>query len=86
MFKKIKITCNEATTICDKAQYGEASFLEKLKLKLHYFSCKLCRLYSAQNSLLTTIYKRKAAKCKATKHSLTDEDKLILKNKIKEII
>ena len=29
MFKNFKITCDEATTICDKSQYKEASFLDR---------------------------------------------------------
>ena len=31
MFKKLNITCNQATTICDKSQYGNASFFDKIK-------------------------------------------------------
>ena len=30
MFKNLKITCDEATTICDKSQYGAATLLERL--------------------------------------------------------
>lgn len=60
MFKKFKITCDEATTICDKNQYGEATFTDKLKLQLHILTCKICSQYSKQNALLTKIYKRKA--------------------------
>jgi predicted anti-sigma-YlaC factor YlaD len=60
MFKKFKITCDEATTICDKNQYGEATFTDKLKLQLHILTCKICAQYSEQNALLTKIYKRKA--------------------------
>ena len=37
------INCDEATTICDKNQYKEASFWEKLKLGIHIFICKKCR-------------------------------------------
>ena len=60
MFKKFKITCDEATTICDKNQYGEATFTEKLKLQLHFLKCKICSKYTKQNTLLTKIYKKKA--------------------------
>ena len=60
MFKKFKITCDEATTICDKNQYGEAKFMEKLKLQIHFLKCKICSQYSKQNTLLTKIYKKKA--------------------------
>ena len=60
MFKKLEITCDEATTICDKNQYGEATFMDKLKLQLHFFKCKICSLYTEQNTMLTKIYKKKA--------------------------
>jgi len=45
--------CNEANNICNKAQYKEASLLEKLKLNLHLIYCKACRGYSLNNSKLT---------------------------------
>jgi len=60
MFKKFNITCDEATTICDKNQYGEATFMEKFKLQIHFLKCKICFQYTKQNTLLTKIYKKKA--------------------------
>ncbi len=85
MFIKFKISCDEATTICDKSQYGEASRKEIIKLKLHFLFCKLCRLYSKQNSFLSLFYKEKAKNCSSQKYTLTNEDKLALKEKIKNI-
>lgn len=85
MIGKFKITCDEATTICDKAQYGEASLKEKIKLNLHVLFCKICKLYSRQNNILTQVYKGKAIECKAKKFTMSDQDKLALKEKIKEI-
>ncbi|CAM1373684.1 conserved hypothetical protein [Tenacibaculum litopenaei] len=85
MFKSFKITCDEATTICDKAQYGEASFVEKLKLNWHILVCKICRMYSHQNGILTKVYKNQAVECRSKKFSLSEDDKLALKQKIKEI-
>ncbi len=49
---KFIVNCNEATTICDKSQYGEAKIIEIIKLKLHCLSCDSCKEYSAQNSLI----------------------------------
>jgi hypothetical protein len=54
----MKITCDEATSICDKSQYKEATFLEKVKLNLHLFLCKKCGLYSKQNNIMTTCYEK----------------------------
>ena len=70
MFKKLKITCDEATTICDKNQYGEATFTDKLKLNLHFLTCKICSLYTKQNTMLTKIYKGKAKADQAKSGSL----------------
>ncbi len=47
------ITCDEATTISDKDQYGEASKMEIFKLKLHLMMCKHCRAYSKQNTYVS---------------------------------
>ena len=33
MFKSLKITCDEATTICDKSQYGAAYIIRKVEIK-----------------------------------------------------
>jgi len=49
----MKLTCDEATQICDKNQYGEATLWEKIKLNIHLFLCKNCRLYSKQNKVIT---------------------------------
>jgi hypothetical protein len=59
VFKKLNITCDEATTICDKNQYGEASFFDKIKLNIHFIGCKVCALYTRQNTILTKLYKNK---------------------------
>ncbi|MEX6626549.1 hypothetical protein PG913_01195 [Tenacibaculum pacificus] len=80
MFKKTKITCEQATNICDKAQYNEASFYEKIQLNLHLLNCKFCSLYSKQNRKMSAIFKMKASNCKNEIKCLSKEDK----DKIKE--
>ena len=42
----MKISCDEATKICDKSQYKEASFLDKVKLNFHLILCKKCGKYT----------------------------------------
>ena len=54
---KFKITCNESNHICDKSQYREAPFWEKLKLNIHLLYCKFCREYTANNQKLTKTVK-----------------------------
>ena len=55
MRKKILIKCDEATSICDKNQYGEASTFDKMRLSIHNFLCHRCKLYSEQNTIMTKI-------------------------------
>ena len=54
---KIKLSCKEANHICDKSQYKEASFLEKIKLNIHLLYCDVCRKYSTRNAKLTKLIK-----------------------------
>ena len=84
MFKSLKITCDEATTICDKSQYGAATLLEKLKLNIHFLGCKICSLYTKQNNTLTKIYKGHAKNCKGKKVCMSNEDKEILKEELEK--
>ncbi len=77
MQKKIFINCNEATEICDKSQYCEASTMDKIKLSIHNFLCKKCHLYSEQNTLMTKIFKVHIHTEK--KHLLDDEKEAIKK-------
>lgn len=50
---KLKTECHEANHICDKNQYKEATFLEKVRLNIHLIYCRACRKYSMRNSKLT---------------------------------
>lgn len=54
---KLKLECHEANHICDKNQYKETSFWEKVKLTFHLMYCKACRQYTAKNSKLTKLVK-----------------------------
>lgn len=78
------ISCDEATTICDKNQYGEAKFTDKLKLTLHTILCSDCRCYSKQNVVLTKIYEEYSQEHKLTPEGLTDHDKLALEQALRE--
>ena len=81
---KFFISCDEATTICDKNQYGEASFLDKIKLTMHFIRCKICKCYSSQNNIMTKILgNHSEGKCKKEK-CLSDEEKENLKKIVKE--
>ncbi len=79
----MKISCDEATKICDKSQYREASLGEKIKLNFHLFLCKNCGLYSKQNGILTKCYKIHKDSESRKKHCLTEEDKKHLEQELK---
>jgi hypothetical protein len=85
MFKSLKITCDEATTICDKNQYGVGSLLDKVKLSIHFMNCKNCSQYTKQNNLLTQIYKGHAKSCKETKLCMSSKDKEAMKIEFEKI-
>ncbi|MDY8134493.1 hypothetical protein [Aquimarina sp. 2201CG5-10] len=51
--KKLFISHEEAKHICDKNQYGEASFVELIKLNIRLLYCRLSRAYTKRNTKLT---------------------------------
>ena len=85
MFKKLNINCNEAAMICNKSQYNEASFFEKIKLNFHFLSCKICRLYTKQNTKMTDLFKANSKECKSKTNCMSDADKEKLKKQLEEI-
>ena len=71
------ISCDEATTICDKNQYGEATKWDKLRLNFHLLLCKHCKTYSKQNSFITKMMGGYLNSCDNPKHLSTDEKKVL---------
>lgn len=56
------LCCEKATQNCDKAQYSECTFWNKIKLNLHLVICGACRKYTKNNSKLTKLCKQKLVK------------------------
>ncbi len=83
---KFFICCDEATTICDKNQYGEAKFIEKVKLVVHMYLCKTCKCYSSQNEIMTKVYKNHSEETCNKKKCLSAEDKKQIEERVKEKI
>lgn len=75
---KFFIKCDEAVHVCDKSQYKEAGFFEKLKLKMHILLCSFCRGHAKRNSKLTETMKTANIK------TLCPEEKQQLKTRIQE--
>lgn len=84
MLKKLRITDDEATAICDKNQYGEATFIELIKLNLHFLRSKDCYTYTKQNNIMTRLFKGHAKTCKELKHCMSYEDKEDLKKALEK--
>lgn len=74
--RKFYFKCNESAHICDKHQYKEAGFLDRMKMKIHLILCTLCRNYAKRNGNLTE--KIKLANIK----SLNANEKELLKHRL----
>ena len=74
----MKISCEEASEICNKSQYREATLLEIVKLKLHVFLCKTCRMFTSKNTKLTQLCKN------AELQMFSEEEKEKMKQALQE--
>lgn len=63
------ISCEEASAICNKKQYNEATFWEKVKHKFHILVCRACSQFAKKNTKLTSLFE------KADLHSLSENEK-----------
>lgn len=73
---KIKLECHEANHICDKSQYKESTFWEKVKLNVHLLYCSACRKYTANNQKLTKAIKNPKVQ------SVSSQEKEAMKEKL----
>jgi hypothetical protein len=80
---KFIISCDEATSICDKNQYGEATLSEKISLSFHLFICKYCKKYTKQNSLLSELFGKYLTPCDGSE-KLSEEAKEELKKQLQK--
>jgi len=76
----IFLKCDEANHICDKNQYKEAGFWEKVKLNIHLIYCRVCRKYSARNVKLSEAIKNSNFK------TLPPDQKQALKERLQKEI
>lgn len=72
------ISCEKAAIICNKTQYREATFIERLKLKFHLLMCKNCPDFVARNTQLTALCQKANLQC------LTEKDKREMKAQLEE--
>tara|TARA_R110001583_G_scaffold103863_3_gene251155 strand:- start:43422 stop:43670 length:249 start_codon:yes stop_codon:yes gene_type:complete len=79
----MKLSCDEASKICDKNQYSEASLWEKIRLNFHLFLCKKCGQYSKQNTTLTKCYEIYKDVENMKKNCLTKDEKIHIEKELK---
>ena len=79
-FKSLFLDCSQANHCCDKAQYDEASLMDKIKIHLHNFFCKPCQKYTSTNKKLSALVK------KANLKTCTEEEKKSWKKEIEKEI
>ncbi|WP_159022743.1 hypothetical protein [Formosa sp. L2A11] len=60
---KLFLSCDEASHVCDKAQYNESTFWERLKFRVHILFCNLCKQHSITNSKLTETMNKSKIVC-----------------------
>lgn len=58
-----KNTCEQTHLYCDRLQYKEITFLERIKLKFHLLFCGPCQQYSKKNSKLTKTIEKANISC-----------------------
>ncbi len=65
MIKKLrlKLNCKDANHLCDKTQYNETSFLEKVRLRIHLVYCHTCKKYTKHNIKLTQTIQKSNISC-----------------------
>lgn len=70
------LKCEDAASYCNKSEYQEASFSDKVKLRLHLFFCKPCKDYNHKNNKLSQLIKEADLK------SCTEEEKNLLRQRM----
>ncbi|MDC7995962.1 hypothetical protein [Altibacter sp. HG106] len=75
---RVFIKCSEANHTCDKSQYNEASFWEKVKLNIHLLYCRACRKYTSRNRKLTKLMKNPKVR------TLNTSEKDLMKERLRQ--
>ncbi len=72
------ISCEEAAILCNKAQYKEATFVQKIKLKFHLLLCSTCAAFTKKNTQLTSLCQE------ADLQILSEPEKIKMKERLQE--
>ncbi|MEM9144052.1 MAG: hypothetical protein AAGA86_13765 [Bacteroidota bacterium] len=76
----MKISSEKAAILCHKVQYGEATFWDRIRLRLYLVISKSNANYTKKNTRLTVLCE------KANLHSLSEKEKQAMKQRLQEKI
>ncbi len=78
------ISCEEAKHICDKAQYGDSTFWERIELTIRYMWCRLTKAHVKRNIKLTKAIKKSNVQSleQTERELLTEKFNQQLKNQV----
>jgi len=72
------ISCEKAADFCNKKQYNEATWVQRMQLSFHLLICKACAGFSSKNTQLTEL-------CSKAKYkSLPEAEKQQMKARLQE--
>ncbi len=78
---KVMLSCDTATYLITRSEYGKISPLEKMQLTMHLAGCKYCRRFAEQSKYISTQL-RKIKETGDVAVSLSPEQKEKLKKAI----
>ena len=73
------ISCEKAADFCNKKQYNEATWIQRMQLSFHLIVCKACAGFSSKNTQLTELCS------KAKYRALPEVDKQRMKAHLQKI-
>lgn len=73
------ITCKKATEMIERNNSNDLSMGELMKLKLHLFLCKACKIYENQSKQIDTFLKKYLTDSKASIDSKQIKETIITK-------
>ena len=81
---KMMLNCDESTHLVSKSQHTKLSFKERMHLKFHLFTCRLCQQYNKQINNITNFIKKLSSNGQSKPETITLSTEK--KNKMKEVL
>ncbi len=79
MLEFLRIGCKEATMLCTKQCDVNLTWAERIRMRIHFLSCKPCLYFSKQLQVLQQSLKNLVSN---TAVSFSEEEKMTLQEKI----